>query len=124
MDEQKPSIDFTFLDSMLRVSKGNPKFVTVSVGRFLKSVDQYNSEIQEFRQTEDREALKQKSHKFISSCSVVGAMHIIDICHLLSRKSDDQDKKAIEVWLDDLNTEIAKVTEILNDYLSKLTATA
>lgn len=122
MDEGTPSIDFTFLDSMLNLSKGEPRFVVQTVQRFLKNSDTSLKDIQEFRKSHDREALKQKTHKFISSCSVVGAMRVIELCKQLSKKSDDKDEATILSWLDTLQSEVESAKQILKTYLSKIKA--
>jgi len=118
------SIDFSFLDGMLRLAKGNPKFVTDTVQRFLVNAPKGIREIQQFKLDHDRDVLKKKAHKFISTCSVVGAMRMINVCYKLSSKAKTEDEVVLREWLDQLNEEFDIASEYLNDYLAKILATA
>ena len=124
MDNSDHKIDFNYLDNMLRLSKGNPRFVTEMVNRFIKTSTKDMADIRSFKNTMDRESLKQRSHKFISSCSVVGAMQMIEICHLLSKKSDGETNDMINARIDELDREYDYTLKSLQDYLNKLYAAA
>lgn len=124
MQTKSPSIDFTFLEGMLRLAKGNPRFVNDHIQRFLVNCPKDLREIHRFKQDHDREALKRKTHKFISSCSVVGAMRMINISYRISTKAKTEDETLLREWLDELSNEFETVSEALNDYISKLVAPA
>lgn len=120
---KSPTIDFSYLDGMLRLSKGNPRFVTEHVQRFMVNCPRDLREIMRFKQDHDREALKRKTHKFISSCSVVGAMRMINVSYRISTKAKTEDEAQLREWLDELNAEFTAVSESLNEYLAKISAT-
>ncbi len=124
MESKNPSIDFTFLDGMLRLAKGNPRFVTESIQRFLVQAPKSIRELHRFKLDHNRDVLKQKAHKFISTCSVVGAMRMINVSYKLSSKAKIEEEAILRQWLDQLNDEFEMASEQLNDYLAKIMAEA
>lgn len=119
----KNPIDFSFLDGMLKLAKGEPTFVTQSVQRFLVNAPKDIREIQHFKLDHDRDALKKKTHKFISTCSVVGAMRMINVCYKLTSKAKTEDEVVLREWLDQLSEEFEIASEHLNDYIAKVEPT-
>lgn len=119
-----PSIDFAFLDGMLKLAGGNPRYVSENIHRFLINAPRSIRDIQQFKVDHNRDELKRKAHKFISTCSVVGAMRMINVCYKLSSKGKTEDEKVIREWLDQLNQEFEVASDNLNDYISKIMATA
>lgn len=119
----KNPIDFSFLDGMLKLGKGDPRFVAQSVQKFLMNAPKDIREIQLFKINHDREVLKKKTHKFISTCSVVGAMRMIHVCYKLTSRAKIEEEVVLREWLDQLNDEFELASEHLNDYLAKILAT-
>lgn len=124
MATNSPVIDLKFLENMLKLSKGNPKFVVDTIQKFLIAAPKGIREIQMFKVDHNRDDLKQKAHKFMSTCSVVGAMRMINVCYRLSSKAKTEDEKQLRIWLDQLNDEFEIASEHLNDYVSKVMSTA
>jgi HPt (histidine-containing phosphotransfer) domain-containing protein len=122
MNLKSPTIDYSYLEGMLKLAKGNPRFVSESVRRFLINAPKTIREIQAFKLDHNRDVLKTKAHKFISACSVVGAMRMINVCYKLSSKAKTEDEVVLRQWLSQLSDEFEMASESLNDYLSKIMA--
>ena len=122
MTTESPSIDFSFLDQMLKIARGNPRFVVDSIRRFLDTGLKDILEIKSFSESHDRIFLKTKTHRMISTCSVVGAMRMIDISSDLSTQAETQEIPILEKWIEDLHDEFAVVKKALNEYLEKIMA--
>jgi HPt (histidine-containing phosphotransfer) domain-containing protein len=115
-------MDFSFLDEMLRLSKGNPKYVASGIQRFLINGKRDLDELHFFKQDKNRRALLNKAHRFISTCSVVGAMRLIEMCKQLLKDSQDRSDAQISDWLEEMDKEFALVSELLTEYLAKISA--
>ncbi len=120
MTQEEPSVDFQYLDSMLSIAKGNHQFVIDYIQRFLGKGASDLDCILSFRQQHSRIELKEKTHRLISSCSVVGALRMIVICRDISRGAELQELSILESKLDNLEDEFQTVKQLLGDYLTKI----
>lgn len=121
MAETQTSIDFSYLDDLLNMTKGKPNFVRDCVQRFLNNADNEIKELKNFNETNDRALLKAQSHHLISTCSVVGAHRMIELSRSLSKQALNSDVEILKQGLLDLDNDFQIVKDLLNDYLAKLT---
>ncbi len=121
MNKTQTSLDFSYLEELLILTKGQSQIIRDCVQRFIKNADHEISELKIFKQTNDRALLKSQSHHLISTCSVVGAIRMIELSRALSKQALSSELESLHQGLNELDKDFNIVKDLLTDYLKKLT---
>ncbi|MBI2601470.1 MAG: Hpt domain-containing protein [Deltaproteobacteria bacterium] len=120
MSKQAISIDFSFLKQIEGLDTRRAEFLANHIERFLAAAPVEIDKLNELNEKGDREQLRFQSHKFVSTCSVVGAMRMIQLSSQVSKGALSEEKKQLTSWVGELRGEFKTVENLLGDYLTKL----
>jgi HPt (histidine-containing phosphotransfer) domain-containing protein len=106
---------------MLRslVSPKNPNFFVDRISGFFDAANQDISEIRELISKGDSIKIKSTAHRFKTSCGIVGAIYMHDLCEQLEQKSLADSLSACSDLLSVLESEYGHVKLLLMSELGK-----
>lgn len=120
MSKQAISIDFSFLKQIEGLDGKRAEFLVGHIKRFIDLAPQEIAQLENLNEREDREQLRFLSHRFVSTCSVVGAMRMIELSGRVSKGALSEKKATLKEWVGELKEEFRSVETMLGDYLAKL----
>ena len=120
MDKIQTSLDFSYLEELLTLTKGQSQMVRDCVQRFIHNAEHEIGELKSFQQTHDRATLKAQAHHLISTCCVVGASRMIALCRSLSKQALTSEIASLYQDLNALDKDFHTVKELLTDYVKNL----
>lgn len=115
-----PHVDLAKLDDLRALDRpGNEGFLKKIATVFLNDAEVRLTEIDRALNAGESEAVVMAAHALKGSCSYLGASQLGELCRALEMKADQGDLEGGKHALEEIRTELAAVSAVLNEEMNK-----